>query len=183
MRIFIQWTQKLAREDIEFDHANWSSLPKRGLPVTGELGGADNLRGWINTLTVMGITYHSDHYCIRDNGDGGVLVIAWNDDPDDRGDGRTATETVYYRPASDPALGGRMNTKYSVKIYADPETLSKMTPISHRGDDHVIAMLNYSEFTEPKDDRNTRHGVWCSDSKFAEHEKIRTARGWRLWIE
>ena len=183
MQIYVQDTRLTVADDFPVDHLGWPQLPKRSVPATGELGGGDNSLGWINALTVMGITYHSDHYCVRDNGDGGVLVTAWDDDTDDRGDGRVATESTYYQPAPDPVLGNRINTKYTVKIYADPITLGKMAPMSERGDSNVIAMLDYAEFSEPADDIYTRHGVWCSDDKFAELEAARTPHGWRLWIE
>ena len=183
MDIYVQDTRLNVVDDFSLDHTNWPALPKRDIPSTEELGGLDDSLGWINALTIMGITYHSDHYSIRDAQDGGILVVDWSDDPDDRGESRVATETIFYQPRPDPAVGNRINTHYVVKIYADPDTLGKMTPISARGDGHVIAMLDYSEFVEPADDSYTRHGVWCSDAKFAEHEDARTPRGWRLWIE
>lgn len=182
MDIYVQWTKKRVDDAFLIDHIQWPMLVKRAEPEPGELGGLDDSPGWISSITVMGIVYHSDHYALQTIENNGILFIAWDDDEDDRGTSRIATETKFYPPKPDPALGGRINTDYIVTIYADSETLSRMTQMAERAPGEVAAMLDYSAFKEPADDMNTRHGVWCSDEKFAEHQALCTPRSWRLWI-
>ena len=192
MKVLVQYARRNPRDLEEIDAAQWAGLAKRPVPQAGELGGQDNAPGWFANVMVQGITSNGyDHVAVESLPDGGVRFSMWNDDPVDWPGQRVAHVWTILPLAPDPTFGSGdrerlldsvrndsgvtaekraeildwyndpahwpMNTHQSQVIYAD-------NVARYAGQD----VRPWGEFVAPPEEV-TRHGVWMTDAKFAEH--------------
>lgn len=177
MKSFIQWTKGTPEDSEEIDSALWSELPRKPLPVGGEI--IDNVSGWAMDVNIQGISAAgADHIHIVDlnDGSGGVVFSYWFDDIDDIPPDRFHAEVWTLLPlAPDARIGGAINTRQSKVVYAAPAHLAAMTlPIEN------TVIRPWSEFVPPA---NPCHGKWVSPASLTEHQRVATSHGWREWTE
>jgi len=86
MKIFIQHATDPKTRPEQLDSSEWANLPKKREPDGTEV--IDSTKGWIQSLSVHGVTFKGDHYAILENTSGfaigSIKVVMWNDDPTDR---------------------------------------------------------------------------------------------------
>ena len=181
MRCYLQWTLRDPTDwialDIDTSGARrrvWERLPTRTEPTRDELGGLDNTEGWPFDLDIQGVTFGGqDHYALRPLA-AGLEVTTWNDDPDDWPPGtRQAQVWTFLEPAPDPDFGGAVNTRQTRIVYAEQPELYVA--------DKRTTIRPWSEFVLPAS-ALTRHGVWVTQEKLAEHHAVRTRHNWREWV-
>lgn len=177
MRVLVQWTRSDPDDWQEIDAADWPHLPGRSVPAEGQLGGDDDLPGWVHRLNVQGIQFIGDHYAVEHLGPDRCRVTAWFDDPDSYPpDQWQAIQVTFNPPRRDPQLGGAWNTDQDIVVFAAPGS-------------HWWAMAGLSEHRvrpwvefHPPALSVTRHGIWVTDELNAAHEARLSARGVREWI-
>ena len=179
MKVYVQWTKRDAPEWEEFDVRGnvWRNQPKRPLPASGERGGLDNDPGYVWGLCSQGITYEGfDHYAVEPIAGSGIRVTVWNDDPDDFSDDeRLAQVWELLPPAPDERIGGRVNTRQRLMVYAgDPARFPQ-------SDIMAEPAKPWAEFSPPPA-AVTRHGIDVADSKALEHRAVRSQHDWREWV-
>ncbi len=179
MKILIQWTTNPARGWVEMDSSQWSTLPKKPLPVGGEI--IDNTPGWIYAINCQGVIFSGDHYCVKDLRGGGVEIITWTDDLDDRPEDEFYSLNAFLIPPGydgDPSVK-KINTRQQYNIYAN----KKIADLLAEGVCSNRQMLgSFKDFIPPSDEL-VRHGINVPDNLSEGHKKIVTIRGWREWIK
>lgn len=192
MKIRYQWALKNPRGWEEVDSSEWANLPKRPIPLKGELGGEDNQEGWIRNVNVQGLTNEGyDHVAIEEvtiGNDIGVKMTSWNNDPDDAHvDGFEnwvnephAVIWTILPLAPDPKLGMAINTRQSCKIYATGLRYDRLVVSPPQN----TTVRPWSEFIPPAEEK-VKHGVWIEETKFKEHvdKAPQHEWGWMHWCE
>lgn len=183
MKTIVQWAARNPQDWIEIDSSLWATLPSRAEPTPGQLGGSNNQLGWINGLMVQGVVFNgADHYAVEDvviGLDAGVRVTSWWDDPDDYPVGERRARVWTILPlAPDPALGNAINTRQSQVVYAEGARFTNLEQNLPQN----TSVRPWSEFVPPSA-AITRHGVWLTDAKYAEHVATRREWGWRHWAD
>ena len=186
MKALVQWTGRDPDDYLELDFArdplSWEELAKRDVPVPGQIGGLDNLPGYIMGVNVKGLTLNgADHYALRPvtvAGESGLELTSWWDDPDDApiGERRARVWTVLDL-APDPNLGGAINTRQSQVVYAEGQRY--MSLLARPPQNTIV--LPWADFDAPN--ILARHGIWVPDSLHAQHVAARTLWGWRHWVD
>lgn len=184
MQIYVQWTKKTPDDWVEIDSSAWLTSPARPVPNGGELGGEDEQEGWVFALNVQGVVFLGyDHYAVENLPDGACRVTAWWDDPDDLAGSALgefhARAWTFLPLAPDSRFGGAWNTRQSQTVYAEP----KLT--QHYLDEPAenLVVLPWTDFTSPPA-AATRHGIWTTDAKMAEHDAARARQtGWHRYID
>ena len=161
MKILIQWTTQDGQpQDWEsLDSADWPALPQAP----------------IHALNVQGVILAGDHFHVENLGPDGCRVTVRNDDPEDWAADEMWAEAWHFRPlAPDARLGGRLNTRQSVIVYAPP---------GHgewsRGPRQGVEMRPWSELVPPS--QGVRHGAWVSDEHHQAHLAARARVSWHAW--
>lgn len=181
MRLYLQWTLLDPTDWIPIDldnsganRRNWRNLPSRPEPTSGQLGGEDNIEGWVFDINVQGVTFGgADHYACEPV-DLGLQVTFWNDDPVDWPPGtRNGQQWLFQLPTFDVSVG-QINTRQTRIVWTEQ-------PQNYQVDKVTQAILPWTDFVVPAANI-TRHGVWTTDAKASEHIAARTQRGWREWI-
>lgn len=172
MRIYLQWAKADPEDWFAVDVsriAQVRNLPRKGVPTATSV--LDNTAGWLCGLNCQGIDFSGwDHTAIEVVGEG-LRITGWQDDSDDWPVGtRHAVEWTLMPPAPDPAIGGRLNTVQSRRVWAEQD-------VAH----YFPSVLPWPEFVPPASNL-TVHGIWLTDQKFAEHVQLRTEHGWREWL-
>lgn len=169
----------------QMDAADWIRLPKRPVPRSGELGGVDNEFGWVQNLSICGLTVEGyDHVAILPivvGQEEGTKLWTWNDDPEDYPLGfRVANVWTILPLAPDPNLGGAINTRQSCVRYAEGARYAKL--IANTPQNTIVRP--WSDFVAPPE-ALTRHGIWLAPEKWAEHIAAapQSRAGWRLWVD
>lgn len=174
MRIYLQWAKATPEDWVSVDVtrvAQVRNLPKKPVPTTGAV--VDDAAGWLCGVNCQGIDFSGyDHTAIEVVGDG-LRITGWQDDTADFGDTRWATEWTLMPPAPDPALGGRVNTVQSRRVWATPDSAAWFPG---------VPVLPWAQFAPPATNL-TIHGVWLTDELFAAHLARRTPHGWREWVQ
>lgn len=192
MKILYQFALKNPTSWQEVDSSNWKHLPKRPVPKKGELGGEDNIPGWIRNVNIQGLTTEGyDHVAIEEitiGNDEGVKLTVWNDDPDDAhiegvedwvNDPQAIVWTILPL-APDPKLGMAINTRQSCKRYCKGPRYDRLVSDPPQN----TTVRPWEEFAPPSEEI-TRHGVWIENEKHSEHvEKAPQHEwGWHHWVE
>ena len=184
MKTLLQWARLDATDwiplDLEIVPTAWRNLPTRPEPAPGQLGGTNNVLGWINNLMVQGVRFNgADHYSVEQVTVGlelGIRVTIWNDDPDDWPVGQRHARVWTFLPlAADPNLGGAINTRQTQVLYAEGERFLRIPPQN-------TTVLPWADFVPPAS-AIIRHGVQLTDAKYAEHLASQTEWGWRHWVD
>ena len=174
MRIYVQWAKASPEDWVLVDIKNTAAvrnLPKRPVPNASSV--VDGNPGWLCGLNVQGIDFSGyDHTAVEFLAGDVLRVTGWMDDEEDQGDTRWATEWTLSPPAPDPALGGRVNTVQTRRIWATPDAAGWFGG---------VAVLPWAEFV-PLPTNLTFHGIWLPDALFAAHRAARTPHGWREWV-
>lgn len=174
MKLYIQWATANPGDWQPLDIRTLKhirDLPRKPAPRGGET--IDNQPGWVNAINVQGIVFSGyDHIGVDLSGDG-LRIVGWQDDTEDFGDTRWATEWVLNKPAPDARLGGRINTVQARTIYATPDAAVWFPGVQVRP---------WSEFNPPPVNQ-TLHGIWLPESQWQAHMGVLTPHGWREWIE
>jgi len=175
MRVYVQWAKATPEDWIAVDVRNTAvvrNLPKRPVPMGTET--LDNGAGWLCGLNVQGIDFSGyDHTAVEFLAGDVLRITGWQDDPDDWLPGtRYATEWTLSPPAPDPALGGRVNTVQTRRVWAEAESTTWFggSPV-----------LPWAEFAPPPTNL-TIHGIWMPEDLFRAHAARRTPHGWREWV-
>lgn len=174
MRVFVQWASATPADWKPIDIRNTKAvrnLPKRAAPIATDA--VDNLPGWICAINCQGITFSGyDHTAIEVVGDS-LKITGWNDDTEDFGDTRWATQWLLSPPAPDPLFGGQINTVQQRTIWATPDAADWFGG---------TATLPWEQFVKPPANM-TLHGIWLPDSLWRDHVTARTTHGWREWAQ
>ena len=185
MKIQIQWALRNPQGWQQIDSSQWSRLPKRPIPKSGQLGGKDNVKGWLRNISIQGITTEGqDHVAIEEvviGLDTGVKLTTWNDDPDDYPIGERQGIVWTILPlAPDPKLGMAINTQHSCIWYCEGARYDRLAARPPQNP----TVRPWSEFVPPPE-TVTRHGVWLEEKKFREHVMIapQSEWGWRHWCD
>lgn len=179
MKNYIQWELANPQDWEEIDSVGWSNLPARPLPLPGELGGQDDLKGWISQLNVQGVQFIGyDHYAIEDLGNGGCKVTVWRDDPPDAGP-KYAREITFLTLAPDDRFGGAYNARQNQVVYGDAEILAHYQALGPVENTIIRPLADFI----PPPSTLTRHGIWLPDALHLAHEQIASRHGWREWTE
>ena len=191
MKVLVQDARRNPRDWRQIEPLEWGLLPKRPVPATGELGGQNNQDGWVSELNVQGVHFNGfDHYAVEAvfiGAEEGVKVTAWNDDPDDWPVGERQARVWTFLPlAPDPTLGFAINTRQSQLVYAEGERFTQLEANVPQN----TSVRPWAEFVPPAESI-TRHGVWLTDEKFAEHRRVSHSFqnndpahwGWRHWCD
>ena len=169
MRILYQWAQRDPTDWQQMDSALWGTLPVRPEPNPGQLGGQNNIPGWLRNVSVQGITCEGyDHVAIEEvviGLDTGVRLTTWNDDPDDYPlEERQGIVWTILPLAPDPQLGMAINTRQSCVRYCGGARYTRLAASPPQN----TTVRPWAEFVAPPA-AVTRHGVWLTDAKQAEH--------------
>ncbi len=187
MKVLYQWAQRDPEDWHQIDAVDWDALPNRRIPATDEMGGGDNVLGWINDLCVQGVHFNgSDHVAVESvviDGETGVRVTNWWDDPDDYPPGERRARVWTFLPlAADPDMGGAINTRQSQIVYAEGARLIDYTDSPPQN----TTVLPWVDFVAPAAGL-IRHQVLLTDAKYVEHVRARGSGdlewGWRDWTE
>ena len=177
MKVYVQWTKSDVEDWEPLEAAQWRNQPKRGVPAPGEFGGLDNNPGHVYALNVQGVTFEAfDHYAVEPLPGNGCRVTVWQDDPDDFAPEEMFAQVwEFLPPAPDGRIGGRMNTRQSLTVYAgDPSRYPQ-------SDIMAEPPKPWSEFLPPPG-VVVRHGISVTDDKARAHRRSRSPRGWREWV-
>lgn len=151
MLVLVQWTRALPQDWEEVEHTDWPRLPN--MPV--------------HALNVQGVIFEGyDHYSVGAVV-GGCTVTVWNDDPE----GDPPMRWVFYHPAPDITLGGRVNTRQVLETFSPAHPLARETTSGGK-------VRVRSRFVPPA---NPRHGQWVSDDLHERHRSSRALRSWEEW--
>lgn len=176
MKIFVQWTRDMPQDLEEMDSSTWGQHPYSPLPEGDET--INNTEGWVYSLNVQGVVFEGfDHYAVENIPGDGVRVTVWNDDPEDfTSEEMYAQVWEFLPPAPDERIGGAMNTRQSLTVYAgDPSRFPQ-------SDIMAEPCKPWSEFTPPPASA-TRYGITVPNEKALAHRQMRSPRSWREWIE
>ena len=170
----------------------WAGLPKRPVPLPGELGGQDNTPGWIANVMVQGLTANGyDHVAVEALPADGVRLSMWNDDPVDWPGQRVAHIWTILPLAPDPTFGSgdrerllnSVRNEQGISEDRRAEVLAHLNdpanyPLNTRQSQVIYAdnvaryagqdVRPWSEFVPPPE-AVTRHGVMLTNEKWAEH--------------
>lgn len=175
MKIYVQWTQAEAGDWLEMDSHAWAAQARKPVPQGGEM--IDDSEGWIYALNVQGVTFEAfDHYAIEPIPGNGCRVTVWQDDPEDFAPEEMFAQVwEFLPPAPDERLGGRMNTRQSLTIYAgNPSRYSQ-------SDIMAEPAKPLDEFVPPHE--HARHGITVPEKQVQAHRAVRSPHGWREWID
>jgi hypothetical protein len=175
MKLLLQWSLASPQGWVEVDSAQWASLPKKPLPVGGEV--IDDTPGWIHQVNVQGVCLTADHYAVEEIAAGEIRVTAWNEDEADYPEGwKYAHVWTFRNLAPDPNFGGAINTRQTHLIYAQPLMQARLDAIGQTGS------LPWADFVAPAADQ-TKHGVWVENALNLQHDGLRDCCGWYEWTE
>ena len=173
MKIFIQWATDPKSSPEELDSSQWKNLPKRLEPDGTET--IDNTKGWIQSLSVHGVTFKGDHCAIVENPQGfpvgSIKVIMWVDDQTDRiPDEMFARERVFQPMILRKGkwIPPQSEVIYITEVMKQDWEGRKILPIINNG--ITVPVKPFSDFIHPEDSL-IRHGIWVSDNLNAEYEK------------
>ncbi len=182
MKIFIQWATDPKSEPEEVDSSDWNTLPKKRDP-TGTTPIIDKSKGWIQSLSVMGITFKSDHYSISENPAGyqagSIKVTFWNDsgtNEDNKHAGIWYMQTLTLRDGQwqprlweerfySPRLQTKLLTDGTLPIFCGTRK---------------VRISNYTDFVPPVE-ADTRHGVQINDLLNTEYE-LEKDHSYKEWV-
>lgn len=176
--LLVQWTTNKALGWRRVLAKNWLNLPKRPVPLSGEVGGKDDLPGHVFNLCYQGMTFSADHYAVEHLGDGVIRITVWNDDEEDWEPGyKYARQWTIHPLTPDPNRGMAYNTRQEQVIFAEDRFR----------EDREIPLQNtiwkpWSEFVLP-DEKLVRHGIWVPDSQDEDLRKTRKIPSWRHWTQ
>lgn len=125
MKLLVQWATAHARDWTEIDSADWAGLPKKSVPVGGEL--IDDVPGWLFDVCVQGMCSGTgDHVAVEHLGDS-VRLTVWKDDVEDYTPDELFARVLTFHPLKpDAKLGGAINTDIESVIYAGPKLLAQI---------------------------------------------------------
>lgn len=173
MKIFVQDATNPKSAFQELDSTEWKNLPKKREPDGTET--VDDTKGWIQSLSVHGVTFKADHYAIVENPSGfprgSIKVVMWNDDPQERTPEETYVREWIFQPMK--LVKGKWIPPQSIILYLSDIMKQDwegrgILPIINNG--VSVPVKPYSEFVPP-DDSLIRHGVWVSEALNLEYEK------------
>lgn len=185
MKVFIQWATDPKSSPEEIDSSQWASLAKKMDP-TGTRPMIDGTKGWIQSISVMGITFKADHYAISENPRGypvgSISVTFWNDsDPDIE---KRHGAIWYFQALKLRDVDGIQKwipNSWEERFYSDTYlkeiVASGEAPIFCNG--REVKLHKYAEFIAP-DESITKHGVLLKDSLNEEFEAEKN-HNYREW--
>ncbi len=176
MKIFVQHATDPISRPQELDSSDWARLLKKDVPDGTEV--IDTTKGWIQSLSVNGITFKGDHYAIVENPSGfpigTIKVVFWNDDPQERTPDEVYAREWTFQPfvlRRGKWIPPQTQVIYISDIMKQSWEGSKILPIINNG--VRVPIKNYSEFVEPAA-ALVRHGVWLGTTLNADYEKEET---------
>lgn len=191
MKVYVQWAQATPGDWVLADTGNWPNRQTKADPI-GDVGFdllnnvvsigdvlLNNQAGWVFGINCQGVVFPpSDHFAVEPHVSGGAVVTRWDDDPYwyPNGDWKFADVWTFEPLAFDPKVG-TVNTRQSRVFYGD--LLWEQYWIDREGE--LPPFFRPLSFFEPPASAVTKHGIWLSDAKVAEHMAARGLRGWREW--
>jgi len=186
MKVFVQWaTDPVSRPD-EIDSSNWNTLPKKSDP-TNTTPIIDSTKGWIQSMSIMGITFKADHYSISENPNGyptgTIKVTFWNNSGDIEDNIHAGVWIIQDLQLRDINGVKKWIPNLTEERYYSPNLQKKLKddgtlPIYCSG--RLVKIHNYSDFIPP-DETITRHGVLVNESLLAEME-LEKDHHYREWV-
>lgn len=174
MRVLIQWAKDNPEGWEEFQIPRvqeWRQLPNKGLPTSPDQP-VDSQSGWINAINIQGVIFTGyDKYSLAQSG-AGIAVFAWQDSADFPPGTRWASLWTFLSPAPDQRIGGRINTRQTRLMFAEPG--AELPP--------GLPVLPWNQFQIPNQNTH-RFGKWLSNELFLDHLDALPRVGWREWIE
>jgi len=185
MKIFIQHATNPKSSPQELDSSEWKNIPKKDDP-TGRNVIIDSSKGWIQSISVMGITFKADHYCIEERPAGypadAIKITFWNDsdpDEDERHAGIWWIQSMSLR-----TLNGvqKWVPNMTEERYYSPNLIRQLTadgtlPI-YCGT-RKVKINKFADFVKPPE-ALTRHGVLIDPALYEEYEKEKD-HNYREW--
>ena len=153
--VYVQWTLKTAKGWEKVRVVDWDKSPYRPIPVPGEWGAKDDIKGWVFALKVGSLVFQGyDHYSLHSVSDGSFWVSVWNDEEKDARRTDKAAKVCEFE--SSPSL-------FSCTLYL--ENLNQ--PVCRQAE-----CRPWREFSSPPT-RYLRHGVWVSQALYSRHMEAR----------
>ncbi len=182
MKVFIQWANDPKSRPEEIDSTDWGTLPKKRDP-TSTTPTIDSSKGWIQSMSIMGITFKADHYSISENPSGypvgSIKVTFWNDSGTDEDKKHAA---IWYMQSL-TLRDGKWHPRLWEERFYSPRLRTKLLadgtlPIFCGT--REVSISNYADFVPPVE-ADTKHGVQLRDALNAEYESEKN-HSYREWI-
>jgi hypothetical protein len=174
MKVLIQWATATPTDWIQYDIQSVGDarrLPRKNVPTFNPV--IDNTPGWIAAVNIQGVVFTGYDHIGFEMLNGTLVVTCWNDDLEDFPVGtRWGQKWTLGIPAPDPKIGGALNTVQTCTWYGEPNCQPVLLGVPN--------VHPYSELTFPPNNQ-TLHGVWVSDTLWAQHENIRSSHTWDEW--
>ena len=185
MKVIFQWAQRDPQPWQQIDSGLITTLPSRAEPNPGQLGGQNNVLGWLANVSIQGLTCEGyDHVAIEPvvvGLESGVRLTTWNDDPVDYlPDEFHAIAWTILPLAADPNLGGAINTRQTCIWYCGGQRFTRLSASPPQN----ATVQPWANFVPPPT-AVTRHGVQLTDGKWAEHVAAapQAEWSWRHWLD
>lgn len=170
MKLLIQWTTLKPTDWEEIDSTEWTSLPKKAVPLGNEV--ISNEPGYIFQINIQGLMFAGfDHYAVIDLG-GFVRVVCWSDDPED--------EPVSYRHAREWNI---YPLKYDETLKCINTLQEQIVYGATTHNDLDVVYKDWDEFKTPNE-IFVRHGIWVNKRLNDKHREVVSkdvTHGWRAW--
>lgn len=200
MLIYIQWARAHPQdwEPLEVVNTNaWRQLPKKpepslGVPGVAEIDAGDpyglkpgldvthpdaDAPGWVNAVMCQGLVIRGDVLHIGVEGQTLVITKVY-DDLEDWPGMRWAVQWRLERPASDPRIGGRINTvQHKLAWLEDPTAID----VGTRTSGGPVVVQPWASFGRPGPENLRRYGIWMTEELARAHAEATTPHSWEEW--
>jgi len=157
----------------KLDSSDWKNLKKKPEPDGTET--IDSTKGWIQSLSVHGVTFKADHYTIVENPlgfpRGSIKVVMWNNDPQERTPEETYAREWIFQPMklkNNKWYPPQNQIVYISEIMKQDWEGRGILPLFTGR--KQVTVKPYEDFITPEDSL-IRHGVWVSEKLNLEYEK------------
>ena len=182
MNIFIQWETDPKTKPDQIDSDDWNMLPKKHDP-TGTIPIIDGIKGWIQSMSIMGVTFKADHYSISKNpvgySAGSIKVIFWNDSGTDEDMKHAGIWYMQNLSLKDNKWQPRLWEERFYSPRLQTQLLANGTLPIFCGT-RKVKISDYADFVPPAEDY-TRHGVHIRDALNAEYD-LEKDHSYREWV-
>lgn len=183
MKVCIQWATNPHSKFEIIDSKEWTNIPKKNEPHGTEV--VNDIKGWIQSVCVYGVTFKADHYAIIENPRGypigSVKVVMWNDDPQERTPNETYAREWFFQPMklkNRKWIPPQNQIVYISEIMKQQWEGQGILPLFTGGT--KVLVKPFSDFISPEESL-IRHGVWLSNELNEVYERSES-HSWREWL-